>query len=189
MPQASQESKPHKARNFVFGLGIFVVYLFVLAAGFRAFYPGPDYNDFCKAEFTKPFPITGNCTISPEVNTKEQECYTSEGMPKYEYDANGCYASVSCDYCNKDFQKAQSDYANVVFIVSLALGVLTILIGILILSIEPVGSALIAAGIGAVIYGTIINWQNFTAVWRFILLLLVLVGLVYFALHLNKKNL
>lgn len=180
----------HKARNFVLGLGIFVVYLFVLAAGFRAFYPGPEYNDFCKNnEFSKPRLVVPqvDCTMSIELQNQVSQCYNDNGQPIFSYDENGCESSIECITCNKDYESARSSYTNVVFIVSLIIGVLTILVGILILSIEPVGSALIAAGIGAVVYGTIMNWQNFTAVWRFALLFLVLAGLVYFALRLNKK--
>ena len=61
-------------------------------------------------------------------------------------------------------------------------------IGYGVLSIEPVGSALMASGIGALFYGSVRNWENLSDVWRFLLLLVPLILLVWFALRLNSQK-
>lgn len=182
-------------KNLVLGIGIFIVFMFVLHNGIRAFYPAPEYNYFCKAnEFISPYYPKGvygelNCTFSNTLREQEQQCWADEGQPVYNYDDQGCTIGLKeCNYCNKEFNLAQKDYNKVVFVIALIIGIIVLFVGYGILSIEPVGSALMGSGIGAIIYGTMNNWENLGNLGRFLLLLLALVLLVWIAIKINKKG-
>ena len=180
-------------KNLVLGIGIFIVYILALVYGIEAFYHSPKYDDFCHARYDKSFPYpaserTLNCTNTQIIENQNQECYNSEGFPNYEYDEQGCVKTVICNYCNRDLNNAQKEYAKWVFVIALIIGIATLLVGYLILSIEPVGSALIASGIGSIFYGSVRNWANLQDVWRFLLLFACLVLLIWIALRLNRKK-
>jgi len=184
-------------KNLVLGIGIFVVFMFLLHNGIRAFYDSPEYNDFCTLGRIqgyypdKPIPAAyqNNCTYSNQIREAEQQCFAGEGQPIYEYDDNGCTISVKeCNYCNKEFNDAMKEYNKNVFVIALVAGIIILLVGYFVLSIEPVGSALMASGIGAIIYGTIANWENLGNLGRFLLLLLAFVLLVWIALRLNRPG-
>ncbi len=183
-------------KNLVLGIGIFIVFMFLLHNGIRAFYEYPEYNDFCTLGRLQGYypdkaipAIAQNCTFPKELRDAEQQCYAGEGQPIYEYDEYGCTISVKeCDYCQKEYNDTMKTYNKNVFVVALIAGILILLTGYLILSVEPVGSALMASGIGAIIYGTIVNWENLGNLGRFLLLLLAFVLLVWIALRLNRKE-
>jgi hypothetical protein len=185
-------------KNLVLGVGIFIVYLLVLNFGIKAFYAAPQYEDFCSGQqyYYPSYPdlaaVKGasgvNCTLSP--TPQQQDMCTRDGgyMVTSSYDANGCAESFTCDMCNKNLADAQKDYGQKVFIISIIVGIITIIIGFTILSIEPVGSALMASGVGALVYGSMSNWANLSNIWRFLLLLAALVLLVWITIRLNKKD-
>ena len=143
-----------KVKNLVLGIGIFIVFMFLLHNGIRAFYmPAPEYGDFCKNELgkypdvTKPLPAGQSCTFSAELRVAEQSCWNEEGQPVYEYDEYGCQTKViDCDYCQRDFDNARNEYNKVVFVIALIVGIIILLIGFWKLSIEPVGSSMMASG-------------------------------------------
>jgi hypothetical protein len=182
-------------KNLVLGIGIFIVFMFLLHNGIRAFYKAPIYDDFCKSGDLMPYypdkaipAIAGNCTYTLQIRNQEQICYNNQGQPIYNYDDYGCTISVKeCNYCNKYYTDAMDNYNRGVFVIALIIGIIVLLIGYLILSVEPVGSSLMASGIGAIIYGTMSNWENLGNLGRFLLLLLALFLLIWIALRLNKN--
>ena len=178
-------------KKFIIGIGIVVVYALVLWQGIQAFYPTPEYDDYCSF-FGGRIPVAEgglNCPFPSELRPKEQACYDAKGEFRYEYDNNtGCIINGYCDECSIEYNEAHDSYSRNVFFISLAIGAITLLIGFFVLSVEPVGSALIGSGIWAVFYGTVINWRNFANLWRFLILLIVLIALIWFALRLAKKK-
>ncbi len=182
-------------KNIVLGIGIFIVYLLVLNYGIEAFYPSPQYDQVCAGRnyyyldpYTKPVSAGVNCTVSPTIQQQDQCVQQGGNLVASSYDEFGCPSSFECDLCQKELSDAQKEHSKVVFIISLIAGILTLLIGYLFLSTEPVGSALMASGVGALVYGSITNWQNLSSVWRFVLLLLALVLLIWIALRINTKK-
>lgn len=182
-------------KNVILGIGIVVIYALALWQGIEAFYPSPQYDEFCTAgRFDTYYPPAKpiavgepSCNFSRSLQEQQNACYANEGQPIFEYDDNGCAISVKeCDYCNKEFNDAQDKHSSFVFVIAIIVGVITLIVGYSILSIEPVGSALIGSGIWAIFWGAAINWRNFSNVWRFLLLFLALVLVIWFALHLNK---
>ncbi len=183
-----------KFKNIVLGIGIVIVYALVLWQGIEAFYPSPQYDDFCtagrfEAYYPKTLPAGESCNYSQELRDAESKCYAEKGNPIYDYDDKGCYVSVkACDYCQRDFEEADKAHAKVVFVIAVIMGIITLIVGYSLLSTEPVGSALIGSGIWAIFWGAVINWRNFSSIWRFLLLLAALIIIVWFALRLNRPN-
>lgn len=182
-------------KNLVLGIGIFIVYLMVLNYGIETFYPSPQYDQFCTGQqqyyydaYPKMIGNGINCTLSPTPQQQDQCMQQGGSLVAASYDANGCTASFECDLCGKEYNDAQKGYSQIVFVIAFVIGLLTIFVGYMVLSTEPVGSALMASGVGAMVYGSMRNWQNLSTVWRFILLLVSLVLLVWIALRLNKSG-
>ena len=179
-------------KNLVLGIGIIVVFALVLWQGIEAFYPSPQYNDFCKINAgPEAIPLKPDtyCNISAQQQRDEQQCYQQGSTPIYNYDKNGCQTSVQkCDTCSKDLEKAQDAHAKKAFYISLIVGLIALIIGYSILTIEPVGSALIGSGIWSFFWGTVVNWRNLSSIWRFLLLLAALILIIYITLRLNKKK-
>lgn len=185
-------------KNLVLGVGIFIVYLLVLNFGIQAFYPSPEYNDYCTGRqyYYPSFPegsaIKGaegvNCTVSP--TPQQQDMCIQEGgnLIADTYDTNGCALTFKCDMCNNQWMEADKQHSQRVFIISIIVGILTLIIGYAILTIEPVGSALMASGVGALVYGSMRNWSNLSNIWRFLLLLGALVLLIWITIRLNSQK-
>jgi hypothetical protein len=181
-------------KNIVLGIGIIVVYALVLWQGIEAFYPSPQYDQYCTSinypisvPYKEGYPI--NCTVSKELAEEQNQCYSQQGNPIPEYDENGCMVGVKeCDFCNKMFNDAQLAHSKKVFYISVVVAIITLIIGFSVLSIEPVGSALIGSSIWTLFYGSVVNWRNFSSIWRFAVLFLALAILIYFAIRLNKSR-
>jgi len=175
-------------KNFVLGVGIFVIYALVLWQGIQAFYPMPEYDDYCDFR-ARPYLISERgCTFPSELQVELDVCSDIKGEFIYEYDLDGCPISGECDDCKAFYDEARDVYSRNVFIVALIIGVLTFAAGFFVLSVEPVGSALLASGVWALFFGTVINWRNFGSVTRFVLLLVVLIVLIWVALRMNKTG-
>jgi hypothetical protein len=145
-------------KNLVLGVGIFILYLLVLNYGFRVFIGAPDWDDFCSIDESRAL---------------------AEGVPE-KADVN--------KGCNDDYRAAREVYTGKIFLISLIVGIFTLIIGHFAVSVEPVGSALLASGIGAIVFGTLENWSFLDEVWRFVLLVLAFVLVVWFAYRSNSKK-
>lgn len=165
-----------KVKNFVLGIGIVIVFALTLHVGIDAFYSFPDYDDYCNR--TKiPIPVERGLDMSNNAT--------------YCLEHNGTWREGYCDLyyeCEQAFEEANTDHSKLVFIISLVVGLLAVGAGVFFLRFEPVGSALFGSGIWALFYGTIINWRNFTELWRFFLLFIALVFLVWLTIRLNRKK-
>jgi len=178
-------------KNVVLGIGIFVVFVFLVGYGIEAFYPSPDYNVYCKSSNyaypNYPDKIATNCSYSKTLENLSRQCFDERGTPVYEYDNNGCQVSLTCDYCSKDYEDANKVYTRNVFVISLLIGLLTMAIGAFIFSIETIGAGLMAGGVGTIFYGCVRNWPNFSNMMKFILLFFALVLMILLGYKLNNK--
>jgi len=179
-------------KNLVLGIGIIVVYALVLWQAAVAFYPQPEYDDYCDIR-AKGFPIErgvpfAGCETVEDLDFKQQSCYDIGGAFVFEYDGNGCPISGTCDDCKIEYDDERDIHSRNIFIVSLIIGIITVIGGFSILKIEPVGSALVGSGIWAIFFGTVSNWRNFGASIRFVLLFIVLVVLIWIAIKVNTER-
>lgn len=184
-------------KNLVLGIGIIIIYALALWQGIEAFYPSPQYDKFCTAgRFeanyfpAKPLPNgEPSCNFSRNLQEEQNKCYAEKGQPIYEYDDKGCAISIKdCDYCQRELEEAQDVYSTRIFIIALIIGIITLIVGYRLASVEPVGTALIGSGVWAIFYGAAINWRNFSNIWRFLLLLVALVVIIYLAMRLNREK-
>lgn len=166
-----------KIKNFVLGIGILIVFALLLWQGIEAFYPSPEWNDYC-----------GNVSI-PRTIAAEKPDFAAETQASCLAN-NGTWINGYCDYyneCQKNLDDAEKEHSKVAFWISVVAGVLVLITGYFFLSVEPVGSALIGSGIWAFFFGTAVNWRNFSDIWRFLLLLIAFVLLVWLTLRFNKN--
>ena len=167
-------------KNIILGIGIVIVFALVLWQGIESFYPFPQWDDYCddtRERVPKPVGAEG----SQEIFNDEATCLDNEGEWKGTY----------CDYyseCEAEFDAASDKHSWAVFVISLIVAIVAVIVGYSWLSAEPVGSALIASGVWAIFYGSVINWRNFGNTWRFIILAIALVVLIWVALRLNRKG-
>jgi len=152
-----------KLKNFALGIGIIIVFALVLWQGIETFYPSPQWDDFC-----------GNIIIPRPVPIEEPSTLPVEEIDYKE--------------CQDRYDLEQDAHSKIVFVISIIVGIIAIIIGYTILSIEPVGSALIGSGVWSIFWGSVVNWRNFANLPRFLLLLLVLIILLWLALKLNTKK-
>ena len=174
-----------KFKNIVLGIGIVIVFALVLWQGIETFYPSQQYEDYC-----------GNVSVPQSIESQKM----AAAVPGVDYvysnatfclAHNGTWQNGYCDYyyvCQKSYESAMDGHSRVVFYISLIVAVIAFIIGFLILSVEPVGSALLGSGVWAIFYGSVVNWRNIGVAFRFVLLLFVLVLLIYIALRLNRKD-
>ena len=92
------------------------------------------------------------------------------------------------DECYENYQDARDVHSRNIFIISLTAGIICLIIAYTILSMEPIGSALIGCSIWAIFWGSFYNWRNFNEPLRFALLLLAFIIIIWFAFRLNKKS-
>lgn len=167
-------------KSFIIGLGIFILFALVLWQGIQVFYPYSEYTQFCRE------------IKSQELINSSEQCVAVGGQWN---PYNDPYSEVKpigyCDQdftCRKSFEEAEKNHSEYVFLISILVGILCLIIGFLIINIEPVGSSLLASGIWAIFYGTVVNWRNFTELWRFLLLVFALGLLIFFGVKLSSKK-
>jgi len=165
-------------KNIVLGIGIVVIFALVLWQGIEAFYPSPQFDDYC-----------GNVKIPqsiPELKGLDQSINST-----YCLENNGTWQNGYCDYyfeCQKSLEFDLDTHSKIVFFISLIVALIVFIVGFLILNVEPVGSALLGSGIWAIFYGAVVNWRNISSIWRFVLLFIALILLIFIALRLNRVD-
>src|SRR6476660_5610479 len=101
-----------KFKNFVLGLGIFIVYALALFQGLETFSPTPQYSDFC-SNHVGPIAINEpatSCSNLPDLHTLAEQCFDSKGQFVYTYDSNGCANGGYCDGCSIDYDNALNSH-------------------------------------------------------------------------------
>ncbi|KHO52101.1 MAG: hypothetical protein QT05_C0026G0025 [archaeon GW2011_AR13] len=92
------------------------------------------------------------------------------------------------DYtCRKDFETASEKYSRNVFLIAVPLGILIIALGTFIFNLNPVGVGLMFGGIGTLIYGAGGYWQYSENLFKFLISLVGLGIVIWFAYRFNKK--
>ena len=177
-----------KVRNVILGLGILIIYGLALSQGIQTFYPEPEFEDFCDVSDAPYNPISESCEFSQSLITKETSCEKIGGIFVQEYDNEGCVVDGYCDECLIGYEVSLDEHSKNVFFFSLVVGFVTLILGIFVLKVEPVGSALMASGIWAIFYGTMRNWRNFSNGWRFLLLFAVLLFLIWIGMKFGYKK-
>jgi hypothetical protein len=171
-------------KEFAITFGIAVLFTALVMVSIDSFYERPQYEDYCNSShWTKPYiqprEVASNCTPDP----KEDGCYRQGGTPIYEYDEAGCSFVESCDLCNKDYEAANKEYTNVVFIITAIFGIAAIFFGVY-YKTEFIGVGFMFSGIILMFIGTM---QNFDSLNRFLKPVVLLVELLLVLFIAYKK--
>lgn len=175
-------------KNLLLGAVIAVIFLMFCVYGTKLMYDEPEYKDFCKDTYSFPSKVSDNCSVSNELQDKINECSDSEGIIRYEYDANGCRIDLTCDFCNKDFEEVKKNYAQNLFLISLIFGIVIIAVSVLFIKISAISGGLMAGSLFFIIYGTSGYWEFMDDWIRFILLGVVLGVLIWLAYYMKNKK-
>ncbi len=168
-------------KNFVLGIAIFILTMFVAIYGIKTVYVEPKYDDFCKPVF---YQITNQTECVNEggkwMETPTYDIKTSEPIRT----TGQCQAPFEC---NDKFQKENEKHSKNVFIMAVPLAILIIALGAFIFHLSPVGVGLMFGGVGTLIWGAGGYWGYANNLFKFIISLVGLVVLIFLAYWFNKR--
>ena len=146
-------------------LASFVIYLV------QSIHANPKWDDYCGKIRGYPKPIYDAKGVERQVN--ETECVST----------NGTWINNYCDYyyeCQQQFNNATDKHKNIVFLVSVPVGLIAVGAGI-ILALPSVSSGLMLGGGILTIYGVGQYWENLSNWVRTLILGVVLLILIWLA--------
>jgi len=183
-------------KNVVIGIAIIILTFSVVVYGIGIFYDSPEYEDHC-GEF-RAKAINLDREICPEVcvpyySVAGDECVFNEcGSGCLSYENVGVFETLgACESeagCYDRYNEAREKYSKNLFLITLPLGILLIIGGAVFFGLEAVGAGLMGGGVAVILYGVADYWQYSGEVLKFILSLIGLVAVIWFAYRFNKKN-
>src|SRR3989339_446217 len=155
-------------KNVVLGFAIFILTMFVTIYGINTFYERPQYNDYCE-----------------EFKTVK---YISDEASCIELGGRWTAQEIQCIQDSKSITTpCPEKYSRNVFLIAVPLGILIIALGTFIFNLNPVGVGLMFGGIGTLIYGAGGYWQYSENLFKFLISLVGLGIVIWFAYRFNKK--
>ncbi len=162
--------KVTKSKAVIFSVAVAFVSVFFFAYAVQAFYPAPEYEDFC-----------GDFRDRVELND-EASCEESGGRwMNYEKDSLNMEISGWCDedyVCGEEYGEARKPYERNVFFANLIIGIVLFVVAFF-LAIEAVSSGLMGGAVMLLVYGSIRYWDELSDVWRTMMLGVALAVLIY----------
>jgi hypothetical protein len=152
--------KVTKSKKVMFSVAVAFVSVFFFAYAIAAFYPAPQYEDFCD-----------NVNYKFDLNNFS-EC---EGLNGKWIDEGGVYlrdAEGYCDvnyFCNEEYQEARKPYERNVFFANVILGIALFVVAFF-LALESVSSGLMGGAVMLIVYGSLRYWGELSDVWRTLML-------------------
>ena len=168
-------------KNVVLGIAILILTISVVIYGISTFYERPDYDDYCdESKYRGIIENQESCeNLDGKWTSQEMKCSTTPCPQGY------------CDVdfnCRQAYEEVREKYAKTVFLIAVPIGILIIILGALIFGLDFVGAGLMGGGVGVILYGVGGFWQ-FAEDWlKFLLSLIGLVVLIWFAYWFNKKT-
>lgn len=180
-------------KNIVLGIIIAVMFLLFAVYGTKLIYEAPEYEDYCNSSryaYPTAFEKIGsvNCTYNQTLQNSKQDCYNQKGEAIPIYDENGCEKSFTCDFCMRDFEKAQGKYSQNLFLIGIILILVTVVISALKIKAESVSAGLMAGSLMFLIYISATFWRFMEDWFRFIVLTLALGVIIFVGYKLGKKK-
>jgi len=175
-------------KNFVLGVAVFILTLFVGIYGISTLYgEAPAYEVYCPYNLTT---IDLCHDFGGTWMNTTQDPYAAKPIPAAPRDPSVIYEAGYCDIqniCQPKFDTAQKAYYKKTFLTALPLGIVLIALGALVFGLEAVGSGLMVGGIAIIVYGTGSYWR-FTDDWlKFALSLVGLIIVIWLAYFWNAR--
>ncbi|MCK9569257.1 hypothetical protein M0R72_09990 [Candidatus Pacearchaeota archaeon] len=174
-------------KNLLLGIVIAVIFVMFFVYGTKLVYDEPEYDKFCNQSYYYPEKIV-NCSFNLELQKQMTDCYNQQGIPKYEYDVDGCETSLVCDFCSLEYEKANRDYSKNLFLISLIVSIIVIAVSVILIKVSAVSGGLMLGSLFYIIYGTARYWQFMEDVLRFLILGLALFILIWLAYYLARRD-
>jgi hypothetical protein len=149
-----------------------------------ALYERPRYDDFCNESlYNGPYVepakagIWGvNCTYI--YTPAQQECDRSGGISRMKYDDKGCSSYDWCDYCNKQYNEAESVYNRNLFLILAPLGLIVVVLGIY-LAVDYLGAGMMLGGLITMFYATVRYFSDMSKMLRALVILVELLIIMW----------
>jgi len=155
-------------KRTVITLAIALILALFVGYGIEVFHDSPDIDDFCNPNTY----LIKNETACLEIGGEWQE-YPPKEAPLNE--------EGFCDQgrrCYDQYELIRSRHDKIVFIVSLIIGMLLVILGI-ILKKETASTGILSGGVLLILYGAIRYWTHADKILKFILLGIALVILIW----------
>jgi hypothetical protein len=169
-------------KSVAIGIAIIILTSFVIINGIGLIYPSVEYEDYCNIE-------------KPAVYETEQLCVAEGGkwnpVSPYEKAPSQPLITGYCDtefYCRQTYEDASQARSRYIFFIALPLGIIILILGAVFFGLESVGVGLMGGGIVTLIYGAGGYWRYAQQWLRFLLPLIGLIVLIYFAYWFNKRS-
>lgn len=157
-----------KIKNIILGIIIAFVFLFFCVYGTKLVYKAPEYSQFCN-----------DTKILPPAIPMEKTGY------------NYTYQQEQTDYyqqCQGKFDKSQEDYSKNLFIISLVFSLIIIAVSAFLIPVESVSGGLMLGSLMFLIYGIGSYWRFMNDYFRFVILGIALLILIYIGYKLARKK-
>lgn len=195
-----------KIKQVLLSIAIALIFAFFVGFGISTFYKAPNYSDFCNNTDFKTYQTQEECIKNNGKWTSydEEKPRINNQLICNKIEENNTNIILNCNlnelkkndgrcdinhYCSQEYQNKRENYNRNIFIITTIIGLLTLIIGVILLKVESVGSGIMSGSILIMIYGTIRYWQLASDFLRFILLGIVLIVLIWIGYtKLNPKQ-
>jgi len=161
--------KVARSKLVIFSVAVAFVSVFFFAYAIQAFYPAPNYEDFCDV---------GNKVF---INNSA-DCESIGGKwTDYEGEAIPVGREGWCDRdfeCRQKYDSVRKIYERNVFFANLGIGIVVFVVA-LFLGLEAVSSGLMGGAVILIVYGTMRYWGELSDIWRTVFLGIALAILIW----------
>jgi hypothetical protein len=164
-------------KNILIGVAIFILTSFVVVYGIQTFYPSPKYEDYCnKPQY---YPLN-------KTECDEQEGIWNRYPEKINIEEENGWCDVVLE-CSQNYNLKRESYSRNIFIISLIVGILLIVIGVIFFSPEFIGGGIVGGGIFSLLYGTSYYWQTAGNEFKFFISSTGLIIMIIFGYWINNR--
>ncbi|MCR4327828.1 MAG: hypothetical protein NUV46_04590 [Nanoarchaeota archaeon] len=164
----------------IIGVAVLVLTLFVTIYGVNAFFSESQYNDFCPPTLW-------------EVEVLDEATCFEMGGKWMKTDIVCVTTPCPSGYCDKEFSCREAyelgleRYHMNIFLITVPLGILIVLAGAYLFSLESVSGGIMAGGVGTILRGVGSYWRYSEDWLRFLISVIGLTILIYFAYKFQEK--
>ncbi len=162
--------------KIAFGVAIFILSLSVVIYGVGLIYPEPNYEDYCSNSIVRP------------ILENESSCFDNGGKwNSYEVSKGDITGYCDIDYrCGEAYNLARERYSMNLFLFFVPFGILILIAGVYI-RVESVSYGVLFSGIALILKGLFGYWRYSENWLRFLISLIGLGVVVYFANKFSEK--
>ncbi len=184
-------------RRIIMIFVIAVLFTILINVSIEAFYPSPDYQDYCtKSAYSEPARVDqdNSCPTFKAPQPIIDSCTADKGYIAYEYNESGCAVKAYCETCGIKYDEANKLYNLVVFIVSAITGLIALFVGLYLPQKknpinEWIGSGFLLGGLLTIFVGTIRYFGEMGRYTRPVVIFIELALVIYLAYKkLGKKK-